>query len=291
MSIVGITQATYDDVHEKIQVALERGDFNLKNGEHVVIKINLCDFRMPDTGAVTHPIFLDATLNYLRSSLPRLKIVVVESDASAAQPDLLVKWLGLKPIIEKHGAQYLNLSKSNSVSQPIDGYFLKKMKVPQIILDTDCLITMPKLKTHLLTKITCCLKNQFGCIPITRKVKYHPNLDSVIVDACRAMKPDFCVVDGILGLGGVKGPTLGRPIPAHVIVTGRDPVAVDTVCSKIMGFHPHLISHIRKAQSAGIGKMAYTVVGEALDSVQTDFNFNPFYRFLLKSALALKSKA
>jgi uncharacterized protein (DUF362 family) len=112
MSLVGITKSSYEKIHDEISLAIENGGgLDLQNGNNVVIKINLCDFRLPETGAVTHPVFLDATMNYLRSNFKDLNIFVVESDATSARPDLLIKWLGFESILEQNNAQYVNLSK------------------------------------------------------------------------------------------------------------------------------------------------------------------------------------
>ena len=286
---VGVTRSTYGEIEEKMDEAVERGrGLKLHDGCKVVIKINLCDFRMPESGAVTHPIFLRAVLKYLRSHFTELEICVVESDATVARPDRLVTWLGLEPILQEYQARWLNLSKDKTVKKMIDGYFFREMEVPKVIEDSDCLITMPKMKTSLLTKITCSLKNQYGCIPYPRKIRFHHVLDDAIADACLAMKPDFCIVDGILGMGGVKGPDLGVPIQSNVVVTGSDAVAVDSVCAEIMNFQPNLIGHIRKAQAAGVGRISREIVGEKVSAVRKDFEYNLLYASALRLAMRLK---
>jgi uncharacterized protein (DUF362 family) len=291
MDTVGITRSTYVDVRSKIGLAIERGGkFDINDDNRVVIKINLCDFRMPDTGAITHPLFLDAILNYLRSSFNRLKIFVVESDATVARPNMLIRWLGFKPIIKKYDAKWVNLTKDVMIKKQIKGRYFKEIDVPKIIQDSDYLITMAKLKTHTLTKITCSLKNQFGCIPISRKVKFHNALDDVIVDACLAMKPDFCIVDGITAMGG-KGPDLGVPIQTNIIVTGKDPVSVDAVCARIMGFNPYFIGHIRKAQESGVGQMSYEICGEEISSVQKDFEYSHILTWAIRFAMFMRKRA
>ena len=286
---VGVTRSTYREIDEKISEAVERGGgLKLHDRGRVVIKINLCDFRMPESGAVTHPIFLRAVLKYLRSHFTDLEICVVESDATFARPDRLVTWLGLEPILQEYHARWLNLSKDKTVKKLIDGYVFREMEVPKIIEDSDCLITMPKMKTHLLTKITCSLKNQFGCIPYPKKIRFHHVLDGAIADACLAMKPDFCIVDGILGMGGVKGPDLAVPIQSNVVVTGNDAVAVDSVCAEIMNFRPNFIGHIRKAQAVGVGRISHKIVGEKVSAVRKDFEYNPLYASVLRFAMRLK---
>ncbi len=289
LSFVGVTRSTYAEIHEKIGLAINRGGgIDLRNGDRVVIKINLCNFRTPETGAVTHPIFLDAVLSYLRSLSKKVSVFIVESDATVARPDRLIHWLGLVRIFKKYNAMWVNLTKDQLVKRRIEGQFFHEMEIPKTIADSDHLITMPKLKTHTLTKITCSLKNQFGCIPYRRKVKFHPVLDDAIVDACLAMRPDFCIVDGILGMGGVKGPDLGTPIRSNVVVTGRDAVSVDSVCARIMGFDPHSIGHIEKAQKAGIGQMAFKIIGENLTQVRRDFEFNHLYARIINLVMSWK---
>jgi uncharacterized protein (DUF362 family) len=264
---------------------------DLTNGDSVVIKINLCDFRLPETGAVTHPIFLDATLNYLRSTFKDLNIFVVESDATYARPDLLIKWLGFESALKKNGAKYVNLSKIETYRKRIDGRYFREMNIPRILSDSNYFISMAKLKTCLATKITCCLKNQFGCIPYPKKSTFHHRLDDVIVDANLAMKPDFCIVDGIIGMGGTKGPNDGVPLNYETIIAGKDPVAVDSVCANILGFRPFFVGHIRKAQASSVGQMKCRLVGESLSKIVRDSEFSNTYARILRFAMFLKSRS
>ena len=289
MSSVAITKSNYSDVYVKIKSAIDMaGGLNLKDGNTVVIKINLCDFRLPETGAVTHPLFLDATLRYLRSEFKNLRIFVVESDASSARPDLLIKWLGFESILKKNDASYVNLSKIPSFKKSISGRYFKEMDVPEIFANSDCFISMAKLKTAMLTKITCCLKNQFGCIPYPRKIKFHPRLDDVIVDSNLAMKPNFCIVDGIMGMGGTKSPNDGVPLKYDTIISGKDPVAVDSVCARILCFKPFFVGHIRKAQASSVGRMKCKLIGEKLDEVAKHSEYSEAYARILRFTMGLK---
>jgi uncharacterized protein (DUF362 family) len=149
---------------------------------------------------------------------------------------------------------------------------------------------MAKLKTSSVTKITCALKNQFGCMPFKRKLKYHPFLDEVIVDSNLAVQPDFCIVDGIIAMGGAQAPAFGVPVRAETIVAGRDPVAVDTVCAKIMGFNPYVIGHVKKAAASGVGSMRSDEVGEKIPSVRTNFEWDGIEALVLKLGGQMRSR-
>jgi uncharacterized protein (DUF362 family) len=232
---------------------------------------------------------LDALLRYLREKFQDIKIRVVESDATAARPDVFKDWLGFTPILEKYNVEWCNLSKTELVTRQVKGRFLKEIPVPRVIEDS-FFITLPKLKTHVLTGITCCLKNQFGCLPKVRKITYHKHLDDVIVDTNLVMKPDFCVVDGIIAMGGNLGPGVGVPIPLKSIICGSDPVAVDSFCARLAGFNPSRLGHIRKAAKSGIGTMNYVQVGD--DVPKVDFEISKIQMSLLKlgSKLSKRSK-
>jgi uncharacterized protein (DUF362 family) len=64
-------------------------------------------------------------------------------------------------------------------------------------------------------------------------------------DSSGQMRPQpqrriVCFIDGIIG-GDREGPLHPRPRPAGLLVMGDDAVAVDTVCTAVMGFDPLLI--------------------------------------------------
>jgi len=291
MSKVAVTNADYQNVHARIVDSVNRaGGLNLSKGNRVVIKINLCSFRMPDTGAVTHPAFLDAFLSYLRREQEGLRIAVVDSDGSEARPDQLVEWLGIRPVIAKYQAEWVNLSKCEGNEISLSGRYFKRMKIPRLIQESDLLVDMAKLKTHILTGISATLKNQFGCLPVPQKAKFHRTLDDVIVDCCMAMMPDFCVVDGILAMGGAKGPLVGTPVKSGIIISGKDPVAVDSVCARVMGFTPGSIAHIRKAAESGLGKMEYEIVGDPMPESSV-FEVNVRYATLLRLVSNMRKRA
>jgi len=270
---LSIVRSGYGDLNVNLEKAISAaGGMDVSDKDSIVIKINLCAARGPETGAITHPLFLDGLLRFLREECDDIPIYVVESDATTAQPDLFIRWYGFIPVLEKWNAQYVNLSKAPFTLKGINGLFFEKIPVPKIFEDA-FIITVPKLKTlFFLTDITCCLKNQFGCLPTVKKAKYHPRIDDVIADVNLVYRPSLCVVDAIIAMGGELGPAYGTPIPLNAIVCGKDPVAVDSFCAKLMGVNPTRIGHIRKAAQIGVGSAEYEVVGEELPDLSFEID-------------------
>jgi len=284
-----------------VQVVIAKGDYSrldsifsrifdflgtdlVREAKQIAIKINLCEYRAPESGATTHPAFLDGFLGWIIPKCQHPNICVVESDATTSRPDLVSKWLGLDQIMEKHGVKWVNLSKDTWSRKRISGLKFRSMKIPDTILQSDLVISMAKMKTHSLTTISCSLKNQFGCIPYSKKIRFHDFLDKAIVDACSAMLPQLAIVDGIIGMGGPRGPVDGVPIQARYVVAGRDPVAVDSACATMMGLNPRRIAHLKLAESQGLGSMRFDAVGDGMPTELPDFAINETYRRILKLA-------
>jgi uncharacterized protein (DUF362 family) len=287
-SPVVFVRSTYESINNDLEKAIRlAGHLKISDGDSVLVKINLCAARLPQSGTITHPLFLNALLRYLRTNFSGLKLSVIESDATSAQPDLFIRWFGFEEVLRKWDAHYVNLSKEKTYSKTINDQFFRQMKIPEIFQNS-FFITLPKLKTNLASGITCCLKNQFGCLPEVRKVKYHKHLDAVIADSNLAMKPDFCLVDAMPSMGGHLGPGLGTPIPVNAIICGFDPVAVDTFCAKLVGFRPWQVGHIRKAASVGLGSMKYELVGDNAPPI--DFETSKFKIRVFKFGSWLQSK-
>ena len=217
----------YEEFRVLLPKALEKlGGIDIKE-DKIVIKINLCDARPPETGAITHPDSLDAILWLFREYLGfDGEIYVIEGDSGVVLADQYVRWFGLLPIIERWGARWLNLTKADKKVVHVGGRVFKYIKFPKALLN-GFFVSMAKLKTNPITHLTGVLKNQFGCLPIIHKMKFHPWIDQVIGDLNQALKPRLGLVDGIIAHVGTKGPAFGVPIRTNLFIMGTDPVAVD----------------------------------------------------------------
>lgn len=155
--------------------------------------------------------------------------------------------------------------------------------VPKVATEATCIISVPALKTHSMTGVTVSLKNVAVGLMSGRAYgffKYgcpHQKIPEWIADVASIFKIDYTVVDGIWGMEG-NGPLSGDPIPMDLIIAGADPVAVDAVCTAIMGFNPQNIGHITVAAKHGLGVAdldRIAVEGESIASVAREFKVVP----------------
>ncbi|MGA8074212.1 MAG: DUF362 domain-containing protein, partial [Candidatus Acidiferrales bacterium] len=154
---------------------------------------------------------------------------------------------------------------------------LRELYFPKTVRGVDFLVSMPKLKTHHWAGVTLSLKNMFGVIPGScygwpKNILHWAGIDRAILDINAAVRPDFAIVDGIIGMEG-NGPIQGLSKAAGVLIAGDDPVAVDSTSARIMGLAPEKINHIAHAATL-LGHMDTQKIrqlGESIASTRTPF--------------------
>jgi len=230
--------------------------------ETVGVKLNLCDYRRWETGVTTDPAVLDPLLALLRRRYPSARIYLFEHDATGTVASTLFRFLGIDEVARKHDAECLSLADLEWESVRVKGAHFDSVDVPKLLRSTDLLINHPKLKTHGRTKITCSLKNTFGCYRVKQKSSLHHVLDEAIADINLAIRFDFTIVDANLCVEGNRGPSQGYPKRLGFFIGGTDPVAIDTFGARLMGFQPLLVGHIRRSWMVGVGSMSYDLDSE-----------------------------
>ncbi|KKL57917.1 hypothetical protein LCGC14_2230600, partial [marine sediment metagenome] len=102
----------------------------------------------------------------------------------------------------------------------------------------------------------------------------HSNLHKKIADLVTVLrsKMKFQIVDGIIGSNGSE--LGGKPIQMNLIIAGEDPVAVDRVGSKIMGFGLKKAKYLKFGEKKGLGTADLSqidIIGSQIDDVYTKF--------------------
>ena len=87
-------------------------------------------------------------------------------------------------------------------------------------------------------------------------------------------------MDGIVGMEG-NGPIQGNPKALGVIVMGRDPVAVDATCCRVMGIDPTRIGYLRLASQRGhVLEARIEQMAERISTVRSPFELIDEFRHL-----------
>jgi len=115
------------------------------------------------------------------------------------------------------------------------------------------------------------LKNLFGCIPDSKRVKYHKVLPALLADVYEAIGGvDLAVLDGTYLWRGAGD----APVRMNTILFGRDAVAVETVGAALAGFDPQKMPVIQEFVKRGLGEGSLEnieVVGASFERLQERF--------------------
>jgi len=182
---------------------------------------------------------------------------------------------GMYEVAKKEAVKIVDFDKDEVVKVPIpNGTVLKEIRTVKTVIESDVIIDIPVMKTHVATGVTLALKNMKGVLPSREKAKVHfAGLEEGIADLNATFTPDIVIADGIVGLEGL-GPSRGTPVEMGLIVAGFEPVTVDSVCTKIMGMNPNEIKHIKHAYAKGLGEIdidSMELYGEPLEAVERTF--------------------
>jgi uncharacterized protein (DUF362 family) len=251
---------SYDeDILSYIRNLWQLADMPDVYGKSILVKPNLLD-QVEDYPVTTDPRVVGAVLDLL-AELGVNKIVVGEGSAFRRDTYSLVTSSGLAQELDKRGIPFVDLNYDELVPvKARDGWIRKtnKLWLPKHVRDADLIISVPKLKAHHWAGVTLSIKNLLGVIPGSRygwpKNIIHMNgINATILGLYQSLPPVVSVVDGIIGMEG-NGPLFGKPVEHGLLAVGRDPVAVDTTCTQLMGYSVDTISYLSVAAWAGIGQ-------------------------------------
>jgi len=200
----------------------------------------------------THPAVIAAA----RESFLRLgasQVLIGDGPAMDRDTEAILESVRLREFVGPLARVFvdLNIDEVERVPLATKASRLKELYMPKTVLGADLVVSMPKLKTHHWAGVTLSLKNMFGTVPGScygwpKNVLHWAGIDNAILDINAAVKPDFAIVDGIVGMEG-NGPIQGTPKACGVLIFGDDPVAVDATCCRVMGLIPERIKYLASA--------------------------------------------
>jgi len=266
----------YPEIHEAVQKALDLiGDIRdiIKPG-HLVL-INPSWVAPPverEAGCITIPEIPRALADIVKGLEARP--VIAESSAVGVDTENVIQTSEYREL-RGMGYEVVNLKKTSHVDIPVpNGKVFKTLPFWELVQQADVIISVPKLKTHDQTEMTCAIKKLKGLLTDSgKKANHQEGLFEAVIDLMSAVKPQLAVVDAIICQEGV-GPIFGRPVEMNLIVAGKDLVAVDSTCAQLIGYKPSETLLTVNAAARGLGVMdpdQIEVIGEPLDSVKRRF--------------------
>jgi len=228
------------------------------NKKTVLLKPNMLSPANNNLAVTTHPAVLEAAVLHLQKSAK--KVFFGDSPGIPLSPYFVMKKLGYQNILKKTKALFTDFDKDKQIVNNKNNRLVKSFTLARIVVETDILINLPKMKTHVGAIYSGAVKNLFGCIPGLIKAKFHfrfptrKHFGILLADCASTVEADFHIMDAIIAMEG-EGPSNGKPVNQSLILASKDPVALDAVCCSIMGLNPKTVPHLVEAEKSGLGTL------------------------------------
>lgn len=148
----------------------------------------------------------------------------------------------------RYGVGLVNLNQDQGTRIPLHGE--AEPLVAQTVLDSEYLISVPKVKTHCEAGFSCAMKNWVGITCGQDKRHMHYDLGRNIFAINTVVKPDLILVDGLIGMEG-NGPGDGEPYRLGRLMMSENAFVNDAVVSRLVGLPVSLIPYLEHARDAG----------------------------------------
>ncbi|MFW9940743.1 MAG: DUF362 domain-containing protein [Candidatus Thorarchaeota archaeon] len=231
----------------------------------VLIKVNLVSYNPYPT--TTSPEMIEAVYDQIKSTASE----IICGDGHGV--DVSTKKIENHPIIEKCkelGISFINFYEHSFKKIKSPRNF--SLKVSEIPFKQDFIISLPILKDHFIVNLTNALKDKFGYLSKTERVKMHTKVKSInkgIAELNAVLKSNLIICDALKVLvkaqefrhGGIEK-NLG------FLFAGTDPVALDYFGYKLLHpisvklkniDNPLQINYIKYALDYGIGSKDYNL--------------------------------
>jgi len=244
--------ATYDvDFSDVIGRGLRDLGVDVTN-RRVFLKPNIVEYE-PGTAINTNPLVVaGAVVAFQRAGAA--EVIVGEGPGHRRDTEYLLTHTGLYDHLRDHRVRFVDLNEDDVEYVPLGSRFmgLDRLALPVSLLQSDFVVSMPKLKTHHWAGMTAGMKNFFGTVPGAvygwpKNILHRRGIHQSILDLNATIRPQLSIVDAVTAMEG-DGPIMGQPRQAGFIAMSRDVVAADATCARAIGLDPRKIPYLAEAR-------------------------------------------
>ena len=263
--------------------------------KNILIKPNMAVSKNPL--AITHVDAVRAVLEFLR---PRYKKQIIIGESGVFNTLEGYRNNGYEALEKEYNIRLVDLNAGPSKNYYVFGREQNPQPVRIIssFFDPDVyVISLARMKTHDCVLVTLSLKNVLMAAPLndykrSDKGLLHgpaPAVNDILhfnlFHLAHKVWPGLAVIDGFEAMEG-DGPAWGTPFEAKVALASTDPLAADTVATKIMGFDPQKILYLRAMREGGLGQgdpEKISLLGTPIDQCLYKFRINKRLADIYKS--------
>jgi uncharacterized protein (DUF362 family)/NAD-dependent dihydropyrimidine dehydrogenase PreA subunit len=273
---------------------------NKLHHKQVLLKPNLVMGKAPQKAVNTHPRVVQAIAELL---LNRSCDVFIGDSPGYESTERALKTSGIMEVVNELGLKVAPFDKTvtKRYKDGISPYqFFTFGEDPARY---DCIVNLPKLKTHGMMGLTLGVKNTFGFIHSFEKARWHlragqdtKTFASILVDIHQLVKPTLTILDGIVGMDR-EGPSSGRARDIGIITLSRNAFALDHYIERLVGLTAPLPITQKALEHDLVGEYEVQAEGQPVikdfeipKTVDTDWPVPVFIKKILKNIFVKKPR-
>ncbi|MBN2864198.1 MAG: DUF362 domain-containing protein [Bacteroidales bacterium] len=235
-------------------------------GKQLILKVNMVRTDVPL--CATHVDALRALLEYMKP-IYKGQIIIAESSSVVDSAEGFKNY-GYLDLAKNYNVKFVDLNTTSGTPFFIIDRDLhqEKIQVADTYVDpNNYIISISRLKTHNAVVMTAGVKNIVMGAPLVKtdrnagghyKSRMHSGgsrfLHYNMFLLGQHVRPDFTIIDGVEGMEG-DGPSGGTPVDHRIALAGEDVVAVDSMCSRLMGIPLEDVGYLNYLAAAGLGNV------------------------------------
>lgn len=289
VSVVKCDSYEQKEIDEAIEKVLKDINFDVKPNSKILIKPNILAPNTPEQHSITHYSLIDFLCRYFLRK--KCSVTIGESSAfyikgytKRAYHTSKIYDVAMKYSVPMVEFEYEKIVPVRNKKMK----FLDVLYMPEMVNDFDLIVDVPKIKTHMLMRLSGALKNLYGILPGGYKQILHKKTSdindtaNIFFDLYESLKPKILsVADAVIGLDGGPAAVVGKPKKIGYILASTNPIALDVIACQMIGYSPKDLPTITMAVKRGLVK---------INDVKQIGKFNPVKFDRLKKGPIRKKK-
>ncbi len=215
---------------------MKESGYKPQAGRTVLVKPNLVSGANAGLSC-TNPLVVHAICAHL---LENGEALLVADSPAFGPASRVARASGLAQVLEPLGLRVQSLGEPQSTRLPCG----RSMGIAKQALESDLIINVPRLKVHCQMRVTCAVKNLFGCVVGFRKAVAHNTMGNkgnlfreMVMDLPTVLPPVLTVLDAVRAMH-VEGPIRGQAFELGLLGASDSPVALDTAIYSLLNLTP-----------------------------------------------------
>lgn len=254
---IGICKNDNESLAIEESLRLIQADNLINNKDVVVITPNWVQPNDPKTADIVGAESLRCIIRFVKKNNP-CRIVVATGSAGENTSEIL-KDVGYEKIILQEQVEFVDLNHGPFIRINLNHKAPDATNLNKLYEEMTFLISFAQLKIHNEATVTAAIKNiALGWPPTEehghpkKNLGIHEDIHGFITAMAEKIKIDLSIVSANPAMVGT-GPHGGAARHTGIVISGTDPIAVDTVGSRLLGFKAQAVQYLWNLKNMNIG--------------------------------------